>query len=109
MTVTASVSVGVVGLGYWGPNLARNFAAIEDCELRWCCDALPERAGKAPPGTRVTTELGDLLSDPELDAVIVATDVPGGALPARSGSASQHQRSSQSSMAAKFRARFGPQ
>ena len=45
--------IGLAGLGYWGPNLARNFAAIEDCELRWCCDALPERAGKAPPGTRV--------------------------------------------------------
>ena len=71
-----NVSVGVVGLGYWGPNLARNFAALEDCELRWCCDALPDRVGKAPPGTRVTTDLGDLLSDPELDAVVVATDVP---------------------------------
>jgi predicted dehydrogenase len=76
VTVGDSVSVGVVGLGYWGPNLARNFAALEDCELRWCCDALPERGGKAPPGTRVTTDLGDLLSDPELDAVVVATDVP---------------------------------
>ena len=34
------VTVGVVGLGYWGPNLARNFAALDGCELRWCCDAL---------------------------------------------------------------------
>ena len=32
------VAVGVVGLGYWGPNLARNFAALAGCELRWCCD-----------------------------------------------------------------------
>jgi predicted dehydrogenase len=70
------VTVGVVGLGYWGPNLARNFAALDGCELRWCCDALPQNAHKAPPGARVTTELGDLLSDPELDAVVVATDVP---------------------------------
>ena len=76
MSASASVSVGVVGLGYWGPNLARNFAALEDCELRWCCDALPERAAKAPPGTRTTTDLGDLLSDGELDAVVIATDVP---------------------------------
>jgi predicted dehydrogenase len=76
VTAGVSVSLGVVGLGYWGPNLARNFAALEDCELRWCCDALPERAGKAPPGARITTDLGDLLSDPELDAVVVATDVP---------------------------------
>ena len=70
------VTVGVVGLGYWGPNLARNFAALEGCELRWCCDALPGNAGKAPPGTRVTSDLGELLSDTELDAVVVATDVP---------------------------------
>ena len=33
------VSVGVVGLGYWGPNLARNFGSLPDAELRWCCDA----------------------------------------------------------------------
>jgi predicted dehydrogenase len=39
------VSVGVVGLGYWGPNLARNFAALDGCELRWCCDADPANAG----------------------------------------------------------------
>jgi predicted dehydrogenase len=71
-----TVAIGVVGLGYWGPNLARNFAAVEECELRWCCDAVPERAAKAPPGTRVTTDLGDLLSDGDLDAVVVATDVP---------------------------------
>src|SRR5918996_4071942 len=70
------VSVGVVGLGYWGPNLARNFAALDGCELRWCCDALPENAKQAPPGTRVTTDIDELLSDPELDAVVIATDVP---------------------------------
>jgi predicted dehydrogenase len=70
------VTVGVVGLGYWGPNLARNFAALDDCELRWCCDASPERAARAPQGARVTTDLGDLLSDPELDGVVIATDVP---------------------------------
>jgi predicted dehydrogenase len=71
-----SVRVGVVGLGYWGPNLARNFAALEGCELRWCCDARPENAERAPAGVRVTADLGDLLSDPDLDAVVIATDVP---------------------------------
>ena len=34
-----SVRIGVAGLGYWGPNLARNFAAIPGCELTWLCDA----------------------------------------------------------------------
>ena len=32
------IRVGVVGLGYWGPNLARNLAAIPGCELAWLCD-----------------------------------------------------------------------
>jgi predicted dehydrogenase len=70
------VSVGVVGLGYWGPNLARNFAVLDGCELRWCCDADPDNARKAPAGTPVTTDLGELLSDPGLDAIVLATDVP---------------------------------
>ena len=33
------IRVGVVGLGYWGPNLARNLATIPGCELAWLCDA----------------------------------------------------------------------
>jgi len=74
-----SLRLGVAGLGYWGPNLARNFAAIDGCELTWCCDASEEaRARWAPsfPGARLTADLDDLLSDPELDAVVLATPVP---------------------------------
>jgi predicted dehydrogenase len=74
-----TVSVGVAGLGYWGPNLARNFAALPDCELRWCCDASAaarERVAPAFPGVRMTGDLGDLLGDPELDAIVLATPVP---------------------------------
>jgi predicted dehydrogenase len=73
------VSVGLVGLGYWGPNLARNFAALPECELAWCCDADAERrerfAGQFP-SARFTDDLDDLLSDPALDAVVLATPVP---------------------------------
>jgi predicted dehydrogenase len=73
------VRVGVAGLGYWGPNLARNFAAIAGCELAWLCD--PEETNRAKaaiahPGARATGELQDLLDDPELDAVVLATPVP---------------------------------
>jgi predicted dehydrogenase len=80
MLVTpGNVRLGVVGLGYWGPNLARNFAALERCELRWCCDADPERwerwAG-AFPGARFSRDLDELLADPDLDAVVIATGVP---------------------------------
>jgi predicted dehydrogenase len=73
------IRVGVVGLGYWGPNLARNFAAIAGCELSWLCDASSEAREKlAPsfPGARTTAELDDLLGDSELDAVVLATPVP---------------------------------
>jgi predicted dehydrogenase len=73
------IRVGVVGLGYWGPNLARNFAAITGCELTWLCDASDEaRERLAPsfPGARTTGDLDDLLSDGELDAVVLATPVP---------------------------------
>jgi predicted dehydrogenase len=71
--------LGVAGLGYWGPNLARNFAAIDGCRLAWCCDESQEaRARWAPsfPGARFTGELDELLADASLDAVVLATPVP---------------------------------
>jgi predicted dehydrogenase len=73
------VRVGVVGLGYWGPNLARNFAAIAGCELTWLCDSDEQARAKLArvlPGARATGELDDLLEDPELDAIVLATPVP---------------------------------
>ncbi len=75
----SDVRVGVAGLGYWGPNLARNFAAIAGCELTWCCDASAEareRWGPSFPGARFTGELDEMLADPALDAVVLATPVP---------------------------------
>ncbi len=70
-------TVGVVGLGYWGPNLARNFDELGT--LTWLCDADPEaqkRFAARYPQTRVTGDLDDLLADPELEAVVIATPVP---------------------------------
>jgi predicted dehydrogenase len=72
-------SIGVVGLGYWGPNLARNFDALPGVELRWLCDEREdalEAISRAHPGARTTGELGELLADDELDAVVLATPVP---------------------------------
>jgi predicted dehydrogenase len=77
--VTDPVRVGVVGLGYWGPNLARNFDRLPGAELRWICDAAEgslERWGAEFPAARASAELDELLADPDLDAVVVATDVP---------------------------------
>ena len=71
--------VGIVGLGYWGPNLARNLAAIDHCQLAWLCDASPDARQKLAqsfPNARTTSDLGDLLADPLLDAIVLATPVP---------------------------------
>jgi predicted dehydrogenase len=76
---TQTVHIGVVGLGYWGPNLARNFSAVAGSRLAWCCDgseAARERFAPQFPHARFTGELKDLLDDPSLDAVVVATPVP---------------------------------
>jgi predicted dehydrogenase/acetyltransferase-like isoleucine patch superfamily enzyme len=73
------VRIGVVGLGYWGPNLARNFASLPACKLAYCCDTSEEaRARLAPvfPNAKFTAELDELLSDPELDAIALSTPVP---------------------------------
>jgi predicted dehydrogenase len=73
------IQVGVVGLGYWGPNLARNFDRLPGADLRWICDASDESRARWAlqfPTARATAELDDLLSDPQLDAIVVATPVP---------------------------------
>ena len=73
------LSIALVGLGYWGPNLARNFAAIEDCDLTWCCDASEEARARLAgqyPSTRFTDDLAEVLADPDVDAVVLATPVP---------------------------------
>ena len=72
-------TVGVVGLGYWGPNLARNFDRLPGAELTWLCDADPEalaRVAAALPGATATVALDELLADEALDAVVIATPVP---------------------------------
>jgi predicted dehydrogenase len=61
------IRVGVVGLGYWGPNLARNLAAIPGCELAWLCDASEQaRAEQALrfPGARTSADIDELLATP---------------------------------------------
>jgi predicted dehydrogenase len=72
----STLGVAVVGTGYWGPNLVRNFQASPEWDLRWVCDLDQERAervaGRAP-GTRVTADLDDVLNDPDVHAVAVAT------------------------------------
>jgi predicted dehydrogenase len=69
-------TIGVAGLGHWGPNLVRNFAELAD--LRWLCEADPGKAELRTryPQARFTQSFDELLADPELDAVVIATPVP---------------------------------
>ena len=79
VTPVTPVKVAVVGLGYWGPNLARNFDALPQAELAWICDGSREQLERARPSfpkTRVTTALDEVLADPGLQAVAIATPVP---------------------------------
>jgi predicted dehydrogenase len=68
--------VGLAGLGYWGPNLARNFDEL--AELAWLCDLSDEqreRFAARYPEARLTGDFDEMLGDDALDAVIVATPV----------------------------------
>jgi predicted dehydrogenase len=70
--------LGAVGLGYWGPNLARNLDDLDGAELAWICDRDEERLqrfGGRFPDARKTSRFGDLLEDEALDAVAIATPV----------------------------------
>jgi predicted dehydrogenase len=79
VSVQGDVRVGVVGLGYWGPNVARNLDRIPGCELVWCCDRdelRREQWNSSFPNARFTDDLDELLADESLDAVAVTTPVP---------------------------------
>lgn len=79
MILTDKVRVGVVGLGYWGPNLVRNFDRLPNAELAYCCDLDESNLSEARtlyPNAVVTNDLETLLRDDTLDAVVIATSVP---------------------------------
>jgi predicted dehydrogenase len=72
------VRVGVVGLGYWGPNLVRVLNEAAQAEAAWMCDLRPEMLdtlGRRFPAVRQTRDLDEMLDDDSLDAVAVVTPV----------------------------------
>jgi len=72
------IRIGIFGYGYWGPNLARNFAETADCVVAGIADSRPERLAQAlrrHPAATVTTDLEQLLRDPGIDAIAIATPV----------------------------------
>ena len=72
------IRVGLIGYGYWGPNLARSFSDAPGCRLAKICDVRPERLAVAAgrhPGTETVHDPAAVFDDPDVDAVIVATPV----------------------------------
>ena len=75
---TNLVRVGVIGYGYWGPNVTRNLTGLERCQVMTICDRSPaalKRAGRLYPGIHLTSDAADVLNSTEIDAVAVVTPV----------------------------------
>jgi predicted dehydrogenase len=70
--------LAIIGLGYWGPNLVRNFNLLPECEVAACCDLNEDRWNRLKNQYRhihFTTSIDAILTDPTLDAVVIATPV----------------------------------
>src|SRR5512135_2442893 len=72
------IRMGVIGYGYWGPNIVRNFNSAEGSKVVAICDVSEEkakRARKAYQDMQVTTSVDELIKSPDIDAVAVITPV----------------------------------
>ncbi len=72
------MNIALIGYGYWGPNLLRNFSSVNGCTAHTLCDARPERltlAQKIYPALNVTTNIDDVIANKNIDAVVIATPV----------------------------------
>lgn len=72
------IRFGVIGYGYWGPNIVRNLHMLEGVELVAICDksaSALRRAGQLYPGVRLTSDENDLIHSPEIDAIAIITPV----------------------------------
>jgi predicted dehydrogenase len=76
--MTGQIKVGVVGCGYWGPNLVRNFRSLPDCHLKMMCDTQEHRIAHLKilyPEVEGSTDYAHMLNGVDVDAVIIATAV----------------------------------
>jgi predicted dehydrogenase len=72
------INIGLIGYGYWGPNLARNFNSNPDLELAAICDPSPDRlevASKLYPNLKLYKDSEEIFKDTKLDAVAISTPV----------------------------------
>jgi predicted dehydrogenase len=71
-------SVAIVGYGYWGPNLLRNYMDLNSARVQWVCDSRPEALEKAKaryPAIPGTTDYTQVIDDPKVDAAVIATPI----------------------------------
>jgi predicted dehydrogenase len=72
------LKVGIIGYGYWGPNVVRNFSLQPDCQIVAICDKNPKAAAQVLsryPTVHVTSNPEEVLSSPEIDAIAIVTPV----------------------------------
>ena len=73
-----TINVGVIGCGYWGPNLIRNFKSLPGCKVKAVCDLSEDRLRHIKslhPEVECMSDFQDMLDHAELDAVVIATPV----------------------------------
>ncbi len=69
------INLGIVGLGYWGPNLLRNFAQLDGCQVKYCCDLKEDNLKRVKtqyPQIDLTNNFEFLLKDSEIHALVIA-------------------------------------
>ena len=72
------INIAMVGCGYWGPNLFRNYVSLSDCRARKICDVDSKRLSHLKslyPSVETTRDFNEVIKDPEIDAVVIATPV----------------------------------
>ena len=72
------INVAMVGCGYWGPNLIRNFISLADCRVKKLCDVDPQRLSHLKslyPAVETTEDFSEIINDSDIDAVVIATPV----------------------------------
>jgi predicted dehydrogenase len=75
-SVEPLVRIGVIGYGHWGPNIVRNLQGIDTCAVAAICDKNPaalRRVSRVYPNVRLTTDVSEILTAPDIDAVAVVT------------------------------------
>ena len=72
------MNIAIIGYGYWGPNLLRNFSQVNNCKVKKVSDFRSDRlviVSKTYPGIKVSTDPDDILLSKEIDAVVISTPV----------------------------------